>query len=209
MDYRLFENLLKTHKTTVYRVAKATGISSSTFTDWKNGRSTPKADKLVLIADYFNVSLDTFFGSAHTKKSRESDVLSAIAEKMVPVVSQIRAGRPIITEENRIGSDFADVEDTDEYFYLEVSDNSMKECGMIAGSRVLFHKQQSAENGDIVAFLADSQTASIRRYKKSRRKVSLVAENASYPSVELSSDDFEAGSARILGVAQEIKIKLK
>ncbi len=209
MDYRLFENLLKTHKTTVYRVAKATGISSSTFTDWKNGRSTPKADKLVLIADYFNVSLDVFFGAPHAKKSSEAALLTAMAEKMVPVVSEIRAGRPIITEENRVDADFADVDDTDDYFYLEVHDDSMKDCGMVHGSKVLFHKQQSAEDGDIVAFLCDSPVAIIRRYKRSRRKVSLLPENPAFPATELSSDDFEAGNARILGVAHEIKIKLK
>lgn len=39
-------------------VAKATGIGRSTFTDWKNGRSTPKDAKLKKIADYFGVSTE-------------------------------------------------------------------------------------------------------------------------------------------------------
>lgn len=39
-------------------VAKATGITKSTFTDWKNGRSKPKQDKLQKIADYFGVPLE-------------------------------------------------------------------------------------------------------------------------------------------------------
>ena len=209
MDYHLFENLLKMHKTTVYRVAKATGISSSTFTDWKNGRSTPKADKLVLIADYFNVSLDTLLGAGREQRAKGIDTMALLAEKMVPIVSEIRAGRPIITDEYRVGSELADVEDTDDYFYLEVCDTSMKDCGMVEGSIVLFRKQQSAEDGDIVAFLCDSPVASIRRYKKARRKVFLTPENSAFTTLELSSDDFEAGKARILGVAQEIKIKLK
>lgn len=37
-------------------VAKATGIGKSTFTDWRNGRSAPKDEKLQKIADYFGVS---------------------------------------------------------------------------------------------------------------------------------------------------------
>jgi len=41
-------------------VAKATDIYPSVFTDWKNGISTPKLDKLVKIADYFGVTLDDF-----------------------------------------------------------------------------------------------------------------------------------------------------
>ena len=39
-------------------VAKATGITKSTFSDWKNGRSKPKDEKLLKIANYFEVTLD-------------------------------------------------------------------------------------------------------------------------------------------------------
>lgn len=39
-------------------VSKATGITKSTFSDWKSGRSKPKQDKLQKIADYFDVSLE-------------------------------------------------------------------------------------------------------------------------------------------------------
>lgn len=38
-------------------VARATGITKSTFSDWKNGRSIPKDEKLQKIADYFGVSV--------------------------------------------------------------------------------------------------------------------------------------------------------
>jgi transcriptional regulator with XRE-family HTH domain len=39
-------------------VARETGITKSTFTDWKNGRSVPGNEKMKKIADYFSVSLD-------------------------------------------------------------------------------------------------------------------------------------------------------
>lgn len=41
-------------------VSEATGIPRSTFTDWKTGRSTPKLEKLVKIAGYFEVPIDDF-----------------------------------------------------------------------------------------------------------------------------------------------------
>lgn len=41
-------------------VAKATEIPQSTFTDWKNGKSSPKLEKLIKIADYLGVTLDEF-----------------------------------------------------------------------------------------------------------------------------------------------------
>ena len=54
MEYAIFERLLQEKGSTVYQVSKATGIAASTFTDWKQGRSTPKVDKLARIAEYFS-----------------------------------------------------------------------------------------------------------------------------------------------------------
>lgn len=45
---------------TDYRVAKATGITKSTFSDWKSGRSIPKSAKLKILAEYFDVSIEYF-----------------------------------------------------------------------------------------------------------------------------------------------------
>lgn len=56
--YEIFGQLLQKYGITAYKVSKETGITQSTLSDWKNGRSTPKADKLQLIADYLNVSLE-------------------------------------------------------------------------------------------------------------------------------------------------------
>ena len=39
-------------------IAKAIDIYPSVLTDWKNGKSAPKTDKLIKIADYFEVSID-------------------------------------------------------------------------------------------------------------------------------------------------------
>ena len=39
-------------------VAKSLGLRLSIFSEWKTGRSTPKYDKLKLIADYFGVSVE-------------------------------------------------------------------------------------------------------------------------------------------------------
>lgn len=45
---------------TDYRVSQATGITKSTFTDWKKGRSEPKIDKLKKIADFFGKPIEYF-----------------------------------------------------------------------------------------------------------------------------------------------------
>ena len=45
---------------TDYRVSVDTGITKSTFTDWKTGRSKPKLDKLLILAKYFGVPVEYF-----------------------------------------------------------------------------------------------------------------------------------------------------
>lgn len=200
MTYQYFEQLLKMNGTTVYRVSKDTGIAASTFTDWKNGRSVPKTDKLKKIADYFGVSLDYILGGAPS--------LLPSQESKIPIIGEIRAGSPIITNESLLGYETASVDTTDDYFYLKVQGDSMKDIGMIHGSLVLFHKQQYAEDGDVVACLVGGESATVKRFRRSQKNVYLLPENEDYRPIHLTTDDFESGEARILGVAREIKIKL-
>ena len=205
MDYRIFENLLKMNKTTVYRVSKSTGISASTFTDWKTGRSVPKLDKIKLIADYFGVSVEYMINERESEGVDEDEVIEG---SRVSIIGEIRAGSPIITNETLLGYEYADVDDVEDYFYLRVHGDSMKNIGMVEGSLVLFHKQQYADEGDIVACLVGGECATVKRFKRSKKNVFLVPENDEYEPIKLSTDDFESGEARILGVAKEIKIKL-
>lgn len=58
--YEKYETLRDEKGITDYRVAADTGITKSTFTDWKSGRSKPKVDKLKILADYFGVPIDYF-----------------------------------------------------------------------------------------------------------------------------------------------------
>ncbi len=205
MEYRVFERLLKERGLTVYQLSKVTGIAASTFSDWKSGRSTPKTDKLARIAQVLEVSLDELLGIPAGLTRAES---SYRQQRQVPVIGVIRAGRPIVTEETLLGREFADVDDVEDYFYLVVCGDSMKDCGIVEGAYVLFRKQQYAENGDIVACLVDGDSATIKRFHKQHHRILLSPENEAYQPIELSPEDFETGRARILGVAVEAKIKL-
>ena len=84
----------------------------------------------------------------------------------------------------------------------------MKNIGMVNGSLVLFHKQQYAEDGDIVACLVGGDSATVKRFRRAQKTIYLIPENEEYEPIRLSTDDFESGEARILGIAREVKIKL-
>lgn len=57
--YKKYLELKEKSGVTDYEVAKKTGVSTSTLTNWKYGRYTPKTDKLKKLADYFGVPLET------------------------------------------------------------------------------------------------------------------------------------------------------
>ena len=58
--YKKYVLLRDSQNLTDYRVSLDTGITKSTFTDWKTGRSNPKWEKLKILADYFGVSIGYF-----------------------------------------------------------------------------------------------------------------------------------------------------
>ena len=207
MEYTRFEQLLRSRGVTVYQVSKATGIAASTFSDWKNGRSVPKANKLARIADFFSVSMDDLLGTSVSAKNAEAVYRAIRASKMVPVVREIRFGAPVVTTDSLIAAEFADVEEAEDYFYLEACDDSMRGRGIVCGTRVLFRRSQAAENGNIVAFVTESGSAAIRIYEKKNRRILLSPAHPDIAATELSTEDLETGFARILGVAVEAKTK--
>lgn len=58
--YKKYAELRDNKGLSDYRVSSDTGITKSTFADWKSGRSKPKLDKLKILADYFGVSIEYF-----------------------------------------------------------------------------------------------------------------------------------------------------
>ncbi len=61
----MYERILKLMEEkglTAYRVAKDTGISQVSFSDWKSGRSKPSIDTLLILSKYFGVTLEELVG---------------------------------------------------------------------------------------------------------------------------------------------------
>ena len=62
--YEVFEKLMEEKGVNATTVSKATGIARSVFTDWKKGRINLKYEKLKMIAEYFGVNVNAFYGEA-------------------------------------------------------------------------------------------------------------------------------------------------
>lgn len=64
--YKNYVELRDKKGVTDYKVSKDTGITKSTFSDWKTGRSKPKTDKLKVLAKYFDVGIEYFLEDTTT-----------------------------------------------------------------------------------------------------------------------------------------------
>lgn len=81
--YEIFEKLLKIKGVKTADVCRATGIKSPVFSEWKKGKSKPNTDKLILIAEFFGVSVE------YLRTGKEKNDNSYSAEN-AHLVAQIR-----------------------------------------------------------------------------------------------------------------------
>ena len=89
--YEKFEHLMQEKGVSPADVSKATGIGKSTLTGWKNGSSTPKADKLFVLAQYFGVPMEYFFG-AEESLERTAERYKRYLEKLEKPLYRASAG---------------------------------------------------------------------------------------------------------------------
>lgn len=60
-SYRMYERMRDLKRVRDAQVARETGMRQSVFSDWKAGRSAPKADKVMKLAQYFDVPMENLY----------------------------------------------------------------------------------------------------------------------------------------------------
>lgn len=104
----------------------------------------------------------------------------------IPVLGKIAAGQPILAEEYLEGylpvdPNIYGMTTPDDYFYLKVSGESMN-LKVHNGDYALIHKQDYAENGDIiVAIINGFDEATLKRYKKLSNELVMLEPMSTYP----------------------------
>ena len=64
----IFVELLQKTGISAYRLSANTNISQSRISNWKAGTHLPSAETLIIIADYFDVSVDYLLGRTKNPK---------------------------------------------------------------------------------------------------------------------------------------------
>ena len=66
--YENFKKLMDEKGITAYKVSQDTGISQATLSDWKNGKITPRFDKLLKLSEYFDVDIEYLVGQSDVRR---------------------------------------------------------------------------------------------------------------------------------------------
>lgn len=184
------------------QVCKDLGFKYTTFTDWYNGNKYPRIDKIEMLADYFGVLKSDLI---EDKTELPSNAILYNSSHKVPIIGSIPAGYPVLAFEDIEG--YADIPYSDEenYFFLRVNGESMKNAGIHTGDLVLIRRQKCADDGQVVAARVNGDEATLKRYKRQGNSVLLLPENPDFEPRIVPVSDFENGDAEIIGIALEVR----
>lgn len=172
------------------------GFGNATIVKWD--KSTPKADKLKKVADYFNVSMEYLMdGNIEKPKGVK-----------IPVLGDVAAGIPIEAVE-----DILDYEEIDEdlaskgeFFGLRIKGNSMSPR-IQSGDVVIVRVQPDAESGDIVIAKVNGDDACCKKLLKHADGITLLSFNQDYEPLSFNKQDIISLPVSIIGKVVELRGK--
>ena len=178
-------------------------INRVSYTQYENNKRTPPPDTLRKLAIIFNVSVDYLLGN---------DVMKTSATKKgvkIPVLGRVVAGVPIeaiqeILDYEEITPELAA---TGDFFALKIRGHSM-EPRMLEGDVVIVRRQDDVDSGDVAIVLVNGDEATVKRVKKQKDGITLIATNTSvYEPHFYSNAEIADLPVRILGRVVELRAK--
>ena len=194
------QRLMEKHGKDRNDICRDLGFKYTTFTDWINGNTYPRIDKIELMANYFNVSKSELV-EAHTDSQQSKAVV-------IPVLGRVAAGIPLTAAEYIIDTEeipLAMAADG-EYFGLQVKGDSM-EPKISNGDVVIVRKQSDADDGDLVIALVNGDDAVVKRLKKYKDGIALISNNPAYEPMYFSSSEIDSKPVEIIGKVKELRAK--
>lgn len=176
-------------------VAKFIGISQNTYSYWENGKVKIDNESLQKLADYFGVTIDYLLGRNEKRPTPEQFSSSTdhipiedLEMYPIPLLGEVVAGIPIEAQQNLEGYIYISFRPKEEYFALRVHGDSMKDAGIFDRSIVICHKQETAENGDVVVAMLNGEET-VKRYKVHGNSVFLMPANSDFMPIPVTPED--------------------
>jgi repressor LexA len=119
----------------------------------------------------------------------------------VPILGQVAAGKPILAEENILGTLALDrsVARRGQVFLLKIKGDSMSGAGILDGDYVLVRVQAQAENGEIVVAMVEDE-ATVKRVFHRGDKIVLQPENPAHQPMTFTQKDTLRILGKVMGV---------
>jgi repressor LexA len=138
---------------------------------------------------------------------QREDASLASGARRVPLLGRIAAGQPLLAVENiedRIDIDARFLGKGGVVFGLRVQGDSMRDAGIFDEDIVFVRKQDTAENGDIVAVIIDEE-ATVKRYFHEGNRIRLQPANDTMSPLYVSPEESEVLIAgKVVGVLREL-----
>ncbi len=191
---------------TLEEVGNAVGVSKTTVQRWESGNiSNLRRDKIAKLAKVLDLNPVTLVG-IEQPNTNQNDFISPTGT--VPVYGSIPAGFPALAEQYIEDYILTTVPNPHDYFALRVKGTSMINAGIVDGCKVLCHKQNTAENGQIVVCRLNGDEATLKRFKQQDDIIILLPENPEYEPQIIPISKFDSGEAEIIGIVKQIIIDL-
>lgn len=183
-------------------VAKDLGVARSTLGYYEIDKRDPDSDTIRELANYYHVSTDYLLGESNNPTP--SNILEIGELVRIPVIGVIRAGEPVLAEQNITGWEWVEriKVQRGEYFYLRVTGDSMVNARIHEGDLVLVRRQEDVDDGQIAVVLLEDE-ATLKRVFKQNGQLILQAENPKYPPRVIKK-----GNVKILGIVIEGKYRI-
>lgn len=193
---------LSLHNKTQSDIVNDLHITSSTVSDWVNGKKYPRMDKVQLLADYLGI-----WKSNLTEKIENQNMSGRGVS--IPVVGKVIAGIPIDAIEEIIDYEEIDIKlaSTGEFYGLQIKGDSMSPR-FLEGDVVIVKKQNNIENGEIAIVLVNGNEATVKKIKKMDNGIMLIPLNNSYEPIFYNVDEINTLPVQIIGKVVELRGKI-
>lgn len=85
--FKRMKTLCEERKMNLTELSKATGIPRTTLNDWQF--KSPRSDKVIIIADFFDVSIDYLFGRTNNRSAHKNS-LSPNIVRLIQKAEQLK-----------------------------------------------------------------------------------------------------------------------
>lgn len=184
-------------------IAQIIGVTSQAYGLYENGKRDISTENLKALSNFYGVTTDYILGHSNERNSNVQYDPNAKVYS-VPIVGKIRAGEPILAEDNIEGyfpilPSMYNADSAQDLFCLEVIGDSMNNV-IEEGSYALIRKQDTAENGDIVVALVNGDNeATLKRFEQINNSLVALKPDSTNKDYSVRYIDLATTEFKIIG----------